>query len=117
MATRYNKDVVVAENAYGFTLSQDDAEPNIFNSSLQQAGGFPATPQGQADQMRAVFNVVKNVPNGHGLGVFYWEPEWTARTGAGWDPTNPISGDGWENQALFDFNDRALTGLTVFGSV
>jgi arabinogalactan endo-1,4-beta-galactosidase len=117
ISARYNKDVVVAETAYGFTLAQDDSEPNIFNSSLQQAGGFPASPQGQADELRAVFNVVRNVPNGHGLGVFYWEPEWTARAGAGWDPTNPNSGDGWENQAMFDFNDRALTGLTVLGSV
>lgn len=117
MAGRYNKDVVVAENAYGFTLAADDAEPNIFNASLAQAGGFPATPQGQVDQMRAVFDVVRNVPNNRGLGVFYWEPAWTAVTGSGWDPTNPSSGNGWENQALFDYNGRALPGLSVFGTV
>jgi arabinogalactan endo-1,4-beta-galactosidase len=116
MASRYNKDVVVAETAYGFTLAQDDSEPNIFNSTLQQAGGYPATPQGQVDELRAVFNVVRNVPGGHGLGVFYWEPTWTARAGAGWDPTNPSSGDGWENQAMFDYNDRALPAIAVFGS-
>jgi arabinogalactan endo-1,4-beta-galactosidase len=33
--------------------------------------------------------------------------------GGGWDPTNPNSGNGWENQALFDYNDRALPALTV----
>lgn len=117
LATRYGKPIVVAETAYGFTLNQDDGEPNIFNSSLQQAGGYPATPQGQADALRAVFNAVKAVPNGRGLGVFYWEPTWTAVNGNGWDPNNPSSGNGWENQALFDYNDRALTGLSVFGSV
>jgi arabinogalactan endo-1,4-beta-galactosidase len=116
MVARYNKDVVVAEFAYGFTLAQDDSEPNIFNSSLASAGGFPATAQGQADAFRAVINVVKQVPNNHGLGVFYWEPTWTARAGAGWDPTNPNSGDGWENQALFDYNDRALPALAVIAS-
>ena len=85
--------------------------------ALQQAGGYPATAQGQADALRAVMNVVRSVPNGRGIGVFYWEPAWTARTGAGWDPTNPNSGNGWENQALFDFNDRALSpGLTALGT-
>jgi len=117
MVARYNKDVVVVETAYGFTLAQDDSEPNIFNSSLQQAGGFPATPQGQIDELRAVFNVVRNVPNGRGLGVFYWEPAWTAVTGSGWDPTNPNSGNGWENQALFDYNGRALPGVAAIGTV
>jgi arabinogalactan endo-1,4-beta-galactosidase len=117
MAARYNKDIVVVEVAYGFTLAQDDSEPNIFNSSLQQAGGFPASAQGQADALRAVINVVRNVPNGRGIGFFYWEPAWTARTGAGWDPTNPNSGNGWENQALFDYNDRALApGLSALGT-
>ncbi len=116
MATRYNRDVVVAETAYGFTTGQDDAEPNIFNASLAQAGGFPATPQGQVDALRAVYNVVRNVPNNRGLGVFYWEPAWTARAGAGWDPTNPSSGNGWENQAVFDYNDHALPALATIGT-
>ena len=56
------------------------------------------------------------MPNGRGLGVFYWEPTWTAVPGAGWDPTNPNSGNGWENQALFDFNDRALPALSLLGA-
>jgi arabinogalactan endo-1,4-beta-galactosidase len=117
MAARYNKDIVVVETAYGFTLAQDDSEPNIFNASLQQAGGFPASTQGQADALRAVINVVRNVPNRRGIGFFYWEPAWTARAGAGWDPTNPNSGNGWENQALFDYNDRALApGLSALGT-
>jgi arabinogalactan endo-1,4-beta-galactosidase len=114
LAGRYGKPIAVVETAYGFTLSQDDGEPNIFNSSLQQAGGYPANAQGQTDALRAVFNAVKAVPNGRGLGVFYWEPTWTAVTGNGWDPTNPSSGNGWENQALFDYSDRALPALQVF---
>jgi arabinogalactan endo-1,4-beta-galactosidase len=116
LASRYGKPIVVAETAYGFTLAPDDSEPNIFNASLQQAAGYPATAQGQADALRAVINAVKAVPNGRGLGVFYWEPTWTAVTGNGWDPTNPSSGNGWENQALFDYSDRALPGLSVLGT-
>jgi len=114
VAARYGKPVVVAETAYGFTLAAKDAEPNIFNSNLQQAGGYPATAQGQASLLHDIFNVVRSVPNGRGLGVFYWEPTWTAVPGNGWDPTNPSSGDGWENQALFDYSSRALPALSVF---
>ena len=116
MATRYNKDVVVVETAYGFTTAPKDAHPNIFDSSLASAGGFPATPQGQVDEIRAVFNVVRNVPNGRGLGVFYWEPAWTAVAGNGWDPTDPNSGNAWENQALFDYNSRALPAVAALGT-
>ena len=114
LASRYGKPVAVMETAYGFTLAQDDSTPNIFNSSLQQAGGYPATPSGQAQALRDVFEVVEAVPNGRGLGVFYWEPTWTAVPGAGWDPTDPNSGNGWENQALFDYHSRALPAITVF---
>jgi arabinogalactan endo-1,4-beta-galactosidase len=117
MAARYGKPVIVAETAYGFTTAQDDAEPNIFTSSLASTCGYPATAQGQRDAFQAVVNIVKNVPNGRGMGVFYWEPAWTAQAGAGWDPTNPSSGNGWENQALFDYNSRALTAMSVYGSM
>jgi arabinogalactan endo-1,4-beta-galactosidase len=116
VVSRYNKDVVVVETAYGFTTGNDDGQSNIFTSSLASAGGFPATAQGQADALRAVYSAVRDVPNGRGLGVFYWEPAWTARSGSGWDPTNPSSGNEWENQAVFDFNDRALPALTVLGT-
>jgi arabinogalactan endo-1,4-beta-galactosidase len=112
LTARYGKPVAVVETAYGFTLEQDDHETNIFNASLAQTGGYPATPEGQSDALRDIFNVVAAVPNS--LGVFYWEPTWTAVDGAGWDPADPSSGDGWENQALFDYSGRALPALRVF---
>jgi arabinogalactan endo-1,4-beta-galactosidase len=57
---------------------------------------------------------VRAVPNGKGLGVFYWEPTWTAVPGNGWDPDNPSSGDSWENMTLFDFSDKALPAMSEF---
>jgi len=83
VARRYDKDVLVAETAYGFTTAESDSEANTFTPSLQQACGNPATPTGQADELRSVFDAVKAVPDGCGLGVFYWEPAWTAVAGAG----------------------------------
>jgi arabinogalactan endo-1,4-beta-galactosidase len=101
------KQLAVVETAYGFTTAQDDSETNIFASS-QVVPGFPATAAGQASHLRAVQNVVAGLPGGRGLGVFYWEGTWTAVAGSGWDPTNPSSGNGWENQAIFDYADRML---------
>lgn len=44
-----------------------------------------------------------------------WEATWTARDGNGWDPADPSSGNGWEKQALFDHDDRALPAMEWFG--
>ncbi|MDP9797116.1 arabinogalactan endo-1,4-beta-galactosidase [Catenuloplanes nepalensis] len=112
LSTRYGKPVMVAETAYGFTLEEGDHETNIFNASLAAAGGYPATPRGQSDALRDILTVVAGVPGA--LGVVYWEPTWTAVPGAGWDPADPTSGDGWENQALFDYSGRALPALRAF---
>jgi hypothetical protein len=35
--------------------------------------------------------------------------------GNGWDPARPSSGNNWENQALFDFDNRALPAMGLFG--
>jgi arabinogalactan endo-1,4-beta-galactosidase len=112
LTARYGKPVVVVETAYGFTTAENDHEANIFTQALADAGGYPATPAGQARALRDIFTVVAGVPGA--LGVFYWEPTWTAVDGAGWDPADPASGDGWENQALFDYSGRALPALRVF---
>jgi arabinogalactan endo-1,4-beta-galactosidase len=112
LSARYGKPVMVAETAYGFTTAEQDHEKNIFTADLAATAGWPATPRGQADALRDLFNTVAAVPNA--LGVFYWEPTWTAVDGAGWDPADPTSGDGWENQALFDYDGRALPALSVF---
>jgi arabinogalactan endo-1,4-beta-galactosidase len=112
LTARYGKPVMVVETAYGFTSAENDQEKNIFTAQHAASAGWPATPQGQAEALRDIFNTVAAVPGA--LGVFYWEPTWTAVQGAGWDPADPSSGDGWENQALFDYNGRALPALKVF---
>jgi arabinogalactan endo-1,4-beta-galactosidase len=112
LTARYGKPVMVVETAYGFTTAENDHETNIFNPALAAAGGYPATPAGQAEAVRDMFTTVAAVPGA--LGVFYWEPTWTAAKGAGWDPADPASGDGWENQALFDYSGRALPALRMF---
>ena len=110
----YDKDVVVVETAYPFTLADDDGWENIIDLESELTAGYPATAKGQSAMLRDVMSIVRAVPNGHGLGVFYWDATWTGVPGNGWDPTDPSSGNAWENQALFDFNDRPLPALFQF---
>lgn len=115
ITARYGKPCVIAETAYPFTLESEDATNDIMNSPSQLTEGFPATPEGQAAWLRAVADLAAAVPDGQGLGYCYWEGVWTYRKGDGWDPTDPTSGNAWENLALFDFDDKALPGLKTLG--
>lgn len=114
VSARYGKDVVVAETAYPFTLDNDDFWPNLIGLPEQLVPGYPATPEGQARNFRDVLSIVRAVPNGRGLGAFYWDATWTAVPGNGWDPTDPTSGNAWDNQAMFGFDDRALPVMNEF---
>ncbi len=111
MKMRYGKPVVIVETAYPFTLLENDSERNSINSASQLTADFPATPTGQADNLREVLN---NARSAGAMGIFYWEPTWTAVKGNGWDPTNPDSGSQWENQALFDYTGKALPAMSEF---
>ena len=113
ISARYDKDVIVVETAYAFTDQDDDFHPNIFKSDMA-IPGYPLTPEGQRAMLRDVMAIVRAVPNGRGLGIFYWDATWTAVTGNGWDSTDPASGNEWENQALFDYDDRALPAMEEF---
>ncbi|MEU6251000.1 arabinogalactan endo-1,4-beta-galactosidase [Glycomyces sp. NPDC047010] len=116
VAARYAKPVYVVETAYPFTASDSDGFANIISSSTP-VSGYPASTTGQSNMLKAIANVVKAVPNGRGAGVFWWEATWTAVKGNGWDPTNPSSGNGWENQALFDYAWKATPALKTLGTL
>lgn len=114
ISARYDKDVMVVETAYPFTLGFNDDQSNIIGLESQLVSGYPATPEGQARNFRDVLSIVRAVPNGRGLGAFYWDATWTAVPGNGWDPSDPSSGNTWENQALFDFDSVALPAMDEF---
>ena len=77
VTARYDKDVIVVETAYAFTLADDDDFGNIIGDPSLLVPGYPATPAGQAANLRDVMSIVRAVPDGRGLGVFYWDPTWT----------------------------------------
>ncbi|MEU0247648.1 arabinogalactan endo-1,4-beta-galactosidase [Streptomyces sp. NPDC006235] len=113
-ASRYGKPVFVAETAYPFRLDSEDSHENIIDTSAELVSGYPASVSGQTRWMNDVASIVEAVPNGRGLGIFYWEATWTAVNGNGWDPTDASSGNAWENQALFGYDDRALSSMSWF---
>ncbi|MCL6454581.1 MAG: glycosyl hydrolase 53 family protein [Alicyclobacillus sp.] len=114
LAARYHKPVVVAETSEGWTVAQGDETINTFNQQTAYTAGYTPTPEGQAAEIRDVINNVANVPNDMGLGVFYWGADWLPGDETGWESG---AGSSWENQALFDFNGRALPSLDVFREV
>ncbi len=105
LEARYNKDIVLAEIAYPFTLQNNDKGGNIVSSPTQLLSGYPATVDGQGLFLSDVLKSVKNVPNNHGRGVFYWEPD--ALSSELWQ-------SGWENLSLFSFFGEVLTSITAF---
>lgn len=113
ISARYDKDVVVVETAYAFTTQNDDFLPNIVSADMA-IPGYPLTKEGQQAMLRDVMAVVRAVPNGRGLGVFWWDATWTAVEGNGWENANPASGNAWENQALFGYDERVLPALDEF---
>lgn len=109
MAARYGKQIVVAETAYPFTLDNADELGNIATEAQTDIAGFEASVANQKLVTEMVLNTVANVDGGMGLGAFYWEPAWLA--GVGWTSGE---GNGWENQAMFDFEGNALDSLDAF---
>lgn len=103
----HNKKVLVAETSYPFTLNWNDWTNNVIGLPNQIHPDFPASPEGQKAFLQQIKNTVKNTPNG--LGFCYWGTEWIAFRGA-----TSTNGSSWENQALWDFNHKALPAMSVF---
>ena len=134
---KYGKQTLIAETSYAYTLEDGDGQKNVIKSEQQtKNGGYPPTVQGQANNLR---DVIATSQSAGALGVFYWEPAWIPvgkadrnsnlpiweQYGSGWASSYAISydpnvdesnygGSEWDNQALFDFNGKALQSLKVF---
>ncbi|MFI6087834.1 glycosyl hydrolase 53 family protein [Streptomyces sp. NPDC051218] len=114
LAARYARPLFVAETAYPFRLDSDDGWEDVIDRADELVGGYPATEAGQAAWFRDIQSVVEAVPSGRGLGVFWWDATWTAVKGNGWDPTDPSTGNAWENQALFDYDGVPTEAMGAF---
>lgn len=112
LATRYNKDILMAEVSFPYTLENSDGYANIISDSSQLKYGYTATTSGQVSYLTDLLEALKRVRNGRCLGMVYWEPAWPG--GISWDPADHSAGNAWENMGLFDFGNRALNSITLF---
>ncbi|NOX86222.1 MAG: cellulase family glycosylhydrolase [Chlorobi bacterium] len=107
LSSRYQKDIIVVEGAYPWTLEWADNTTNIVGAEEQLLPGYPATVEGQKQFLQKIMGIIKNTSGNRGKGFVYWSPEWI--------PGHP--GSPWENLALFDFQGEVLESVRVFEDV
>jgi len=104
----HQKNIVVAETAYPFTLGWNDFTQNIVGLENQLIlPEYTATPDGQRKFVAEIKQIVASVPLG--LGFCYWGAELIA-----WKGPEALDASPWENQALFNFQNQALPALKEF---
>ena len=108
IAANFQKDILIAEVAYPFTLGYNDWTNNILGSDSDLIlPAYPATVLGQKEFLFKIREVISSVPKG--IGFCYWGAELVAFKGP-----QSTTGSPWENAALFDFNQTALPAQSVF---
>lgn len=111
IAITFNKDILMVEVAYPFTLEWNDSQTNYIGSLDQTLIEFPPSSQGQKAYLDWLINTIKNIPNDRGIGFCYWAPDWIAFNG---NENTSTNGTSWENQCLFDFELKALPAMDAF---
>ena len=108
LSNSYDKQIVIAETAYPFTIGYNDDTNNIVGLNEQLIlPKYPATSAGQRNFIKDIKTIIKDLNNG--IGFCYWGAELIAFKG-----NQSNTGSPWENQALFDFNNTALPVLREF---
>lgn len=134
--TTYGKQVMVAETSYAWTAEDGDFHGNIIGEGSAVTQNYPYTVQGQVN---AIADVIRAVNAAQGIGVCYWESAWVPVPGGSWEANAALweqHGAGWaasfageydsadagryyggsavDNQAMFDFDGKALESLKMF---
>ncbi len=102
----YKKEVLIAETSYAFTLGWNDYTNNIVGSDNQLLLAYPATPTGQKEYLAQIKKIAQA---SKAKGFCYWGAEWVAFKG-----NQSQEGSSWENQAFYDFQNKALPVFKVF---
>ena len=108
LSQTYNKNILIAETAYPFTLEWNDWTNNIVGFEEQLIlPEYPATIEGQRKFIKQIKRLTNEVENG--IGFCYWGAELIA-----WKENQSVDASHWENQALFDFENKALPVFSEF---
>lgn len=138
----YGKYVLVAETSCARSLDDTDQFRNTIQKTedLGDYAGYEVSVAGQTAYLHDLFQAVAAVPDGKGVGVFYWEPAWLGvgkeygsnaqkweQYGSGWanraagefdpDAEKVPGGSCIENESLFGNDGVPLDSLYVFGTV
>ena len=138
IAETYGKKVMVMETSYAFTGEDSDFSANTIGDGGNVVKDYPFTPQGQANSIRNITDIVVNGTPA-GIGICYWEGAWITvggdsreenqekweQFGSGWasshaaayDPKDAgkyYGGSAVDNQAFFDAAGKPLESLKVF---
>ena len=108
LGDKYQKEVVIAETAYPWTLEWNDLTHNVVGMEEQLIlPEYPASASGQYQFVQDLYSLLLSLE--HVSGLCYWGAELIA-----WKGNQSTSGSSWENQALFDFNHQVLPAMDVF---
>ena len=107
LADAHEKDINVCEIAYPFTSGWNDNTNNIVGDNDLVLPAYPATQEGQKAFLLRLRTLVEK--NRRGMGFCYWAPDWVAFKGK-----NATDGSAWENQAQFDFQNKALPSMELY---
>lgn len=108
LSVSHGKKVMVAETAYPFTLQWNDWTNNIVGLNEQLIlPEYPASPEGQRKFVEQIRKI--STEGNNGIGFCYWGAELIS-----WKGNQSSDASVWENQALFDFNNKALPALSAF---
>lgn len=100
----YQKDVLIVETSYPFTLQGVDEANNILGED-SLINGYPATEEGQ---LKYLLDFKRLIKKAGGKGLIYWEPAWISNNCS----TRWGKGSHWENATLFDFNGKPTLGFS-----
>ncbi len=95
-ARRYGKPVIIAETAFPWANSA-----NIY--------GIPASTNGQVEFVTGLARVIKRVPEGKGLGVFWWGTEY--------QQVNGFNLAGFDRRSFFGTDGNVLPVADAFGQL
>jgi len=104
------KPIIIAETAYPWTVRKFGSD--VLDISKSGLANLPLTENGQADYVKRLQSLVRNLPNNSGLGIWWWEGlsyGVRAKNGA------KIWGGGMENSALVSPSGKALAALKELG--
>lgn len=130
LADKYHKQVCVVETAMPYTTQDYAAKEKLGENARKGMAANDAavieklkyniSPEGQLEYMRGLIKMVNEVDSC--VGFYYWEPAWIPVVGSGWATSASIQylgvkepcGNEWANQALFDYEGRALPALDAY---